>query len=237
MVNKKQIQNNLCFLLSFTKRTVGFFSMVFLPLIFLNLNTYAQKLATTQDGDIVILYNDGTWTYAPHYETVNTRNRQCDYAVNIYEPETGIRKTILKKDILVSYTNKLLKKENQLRDHVVCEVAVGDLNGEKVVYIDYTLQTPYAFKYYGLIQEGRKLLIKLKNDYTVELKFDNSDKGLIDHERKETRYRVYAGINDKQIEALMMSEADRMLMPWSQGNEIYPISNPELFINQLTCLE
>jgi len=214
-----------------------FFSTGTLPLIFLIQPLFAQNLVTTQEADRMVSYDDDSWPQTPHYEAINSRNNQCHYALNVFEPTTGERKTILKKDVLVSYTYDLLKREDQLCDQIVCEVAIGDLNGEMVVYFDYTLQTPDAYKHHGLIQEGRQIIIKLKNDTTVSLAFVDSAKGLLDKGRNETKYRTYTKLDDTQIEALKKSEAQRLLMPWSRGNEIYPISNPTLFIEQLTCLD
>jgi hypothetical protein len=211
------------------------FLIVSLPLIYIN-ESSAQRLASTQDGDIVILFEDGSWKYAPSYDIENSRNHGCSYEINQSETENGKKVAILQKATFINH-NYENKKVNPANDYLHCDLAIGQIEGSKIMFLDYILQTRYGPYDHGIIQEGKKVLIKLKDHSTVELTLYRTDKGEVDKVNNETRYHTFAYLTSKNETALKNSEASMILMPWSMGNEIYSIEYPRIFIDQLTCFD
>ena len=211
--------------------------MALLPLIFLSNQVTAQKLASTQDGDIVILFDDGSWKYAPTEQIENSRNHGCSYEIYKNMADSTQKMSVLKKETFISHSYKVMKNTNRYEDYVHCDLAIGEVEGNKIVYLDYTLQTKYGMYNHGIIQEGKKLLLKLGNNSTVELTLHQTDKGKVDADNNETLYHTYAYLPARSEKELKKSEVNMILMPWSMGNEIYSVSYPRIFIDQLFCFD
>ena len=231
----KTIKESSRFYFKIEGKLIKIFLIVLLSPLLIN-HSFAQRLASTQDGDIVILYEDGSWKYAPTYDIENSRNHGCSYEINQLDTENGKKVAILKKATFINH-NYENQKTNPINDYIHCDLAIGQIEGNKIVFLDYILQTKYGLYDHGIIQEGKKLLIKLKDHSTVELTLYRTDKGEVDKINNETRYHTFAYITPKNEKALKNSEACMILMPWSMGNEIYSIEYPRIFIDQLTCFD
>jgi hypothetical protein len=217
----------------FQRKKSAFFLIAILSSFFYR-QAGAQTLASTQDGEIVILFDDGSWKFAPTYEIVNSRSFGCSFE----DFDTAGRLHILKKASFVNHGYGVLKTDYRLNNYIQADLAIGETEGKaKVVYFNYTLRSIYGPFDHGIIQEGRKMLVKLKNNTTVELVLDQSDKGIVDRIHNETRYRTFAMISPANETALKNNEVEMILMPWSRGNEIYKVIYPRVFIDQLTCFD
>jgi hypothetical protein len=234
-VLQNTVKKNYRFLFRIGGKLIKIFLIVSYSLIFNN-QISAQRLASTQDGDIVILFEDGSWKYAPTYDIDNSRNHGCSYEINQLDTKNGKKVAILKKTTFINH-NYENQKINPINDFLHCDLAIGQIEGNKIVFLDYILQTKYGLYDHGIIQEGKKLLIKLKDHSTVELTLYRTDKGEVDKINNETKYHTFAYITPKNEKALKNSEACMILMPWSMGNEIYSIDYPRIFIEQLTCFD
>ena len=219
------------------EKSIFIFPVLLLPLFGFYETAFAQKLASTQDGDIVILFKDGTWKYAPTDQIDNSRNHGCSYEVNQLSSDTTQRKSVLKKETFISHNYRSMKNTQQYKDYVHCDLAIGEVGDNKVVYLEYTLQTPYGLYNHGIIQEGKKLLIRLSNNTTVGLILKETDKGEVDKLNNETRYHTYALIPPKYENELKNNSVSAVLMPWSKGNEMYSVTYPRIFIDQLYCFD
>lgn len=218
-------------------KIIFIFPVLMLPLLGFNQSASAQKLASTQDGDIVILFKDGTWKYAPTDQIDNSRNHGCSYEVNQLSSDTCQRKTVLKKESFISHSYKSMRNTQQYKDYVHCYLAIGEVGDNKIVYLEYILQTPYGLYNHGIIQEGKKLLLKLSNNTTVGLTLKQTDKGKVDKINNETLYHTYAVIPPKYENELKKNSVSAVLMPWSKGNEMYSVIYPRIFIDQLYCFD
>lgn len=221
----------------FREKPSHFFPLVILPLLLFIHSVYGQKLASTQDGEIVILFDDGSWKYAPTDQLDNSRYHGCSYEINRMKSDSSQQMSVLKKEAFISHSYASMKNTDKYDDYVHCDLAIGEVAGNKIVYLDYTLQSQFGLYNHGIIQEGKKLLIKLKNNSTVALILDHTDKGEVDKVNNETRYHTYAYLSDKTEKELKKSEVNKVLMPWSRGNEVYSVIYPRIFIDQLYCFD
>ncbi len=233
----KRSKSKRAFSVNFKGKTSILSLMIILPLLSFTKPLFAQKLATTEDGNIVILFDNGTWKYAPTDQIENSRNHGCTYQLIQPKSDTLQQIAILQKEPLVSHSYEAMKNTDRFKDFVHCDLAIGEVNGRKIAYFDYTLQTIYGLYNHGIIQEGRKLLLKLKDNSTVELTLDQTDKGEVDRDNNETRYHTYAYISPRLEKVLKKNEVDKILMPWSKGNEVYNVIYPRIFIDQLYCFD
>ncbi len=160
---------------------------------------------------------------------------RCDYLVS--KPN----KLVLKNSKFISYTNKALTKFKKYypkdTEFITCNVQLADLGGTKIAYFVITIQSVYAYKNFGMIQKNKKLAIHLKNKVNVHLNLEESDMGKIDHENGKTTYRSYAMLTNEDMAKLESEGVHRVLIPWSEGVEIYPTANPQLFVDRIRCIQ
>ncbi len=225
------------FISGIREKSTFIFPFLFLPLLLINHISSAQKLATTQDGDIVILFDDGSWKFAPTDQIDNSRYHGCRYEIDQRKSDSTQKMSVLKKETFISHRYEKMKNTSNYNDYVHCDLAIGEVGENKIVYLDYILQTKYGLYNHGIIQEGKKLLIKLKNNSTVTLTLDRTDKGEVNEQDNETIYHTFAYITPKIEKELKKSEVNEVLMPWSMGNEIYDVTYPRIFIDQLFCFD
>lgn len=199
-------------------------------------NTYAQKRVVTEEGEVILLKDDGSWEYGK--EGIDTISMEgCRYALNISEPINGNRLKIIEKSVFISFTSDGQFRESHWRDFTICEVALCRSNDSILAYFEFSFQTPQGEYFYGIIQKGRELLVKLENGKTLALEFAIDAKGTVDLHTNRTFFRSYAILNEEHILAFRESASLEVLMPWTKGKKKYPIAYTNLFRDQLECLK
>lgn len=202
--------------------------------------TFAQdQEATTTSGKKVILKSDGTWEYKQEQEvkTITPTPTDCSYRTNEVDEFTGKKKLVLNEQDFINYTSEELKEYYKKKDFVNCKVYAARFEDTKVAYFYWTLQTKEAYKYFGSISKGSKIMIKLVNGETFELTFAKYDSGDTKYDYGYTTYSSYVVLDDASIDALKSTEIEKVRMYWAKGYEDYPVSNARLFIDQLPCID
>lgn len=203
--------------------------------------TFAQNQeATTADGKKVILKPDGTWEYVEtetkEIETP-TPNGDCSYRTNEVDEFTGKKKLVLNEQDFINYTSEELKKYYKKKDYVKCQVYAAKVEETKVAYFYWTLQTKEAYKYFGSIARDSKIMVKFQDGETIELNFSKSDVGDTKYDYGYTTYSSYVILDEESIKVLKTKPIEKVRMYWSKGYEDYPVSDANLFINQLLCID
>jgi hypothetical protein len=203
--------------------------------------TCAQnQQATTVDGKNVILKPDGTWNYLEP-ETKEIENQayynDCRYRTNEVDEFTGKKKLVLIEQDFINYTSEELKEYYKKKDYVQCKVYVAKIDETKLAYFYWTLQTKEAYKYFGSIAQDSKIMVKFHDGETIELNFSKSDVGDTKYDYGYTTYRSYVILDEESIKLLKTKKIDKVRMYWSKGYQDYPVSNGNLFIDQLPCID
>ena len=196
--------------------------------------------ATTTNGKKVILKPDGTWEYLEtEMKSIITSSpvRDCSYKTNEVDEFTGKRKVILNEQDFINYTPEDLKKYYKKKDYIKCQVYTAKIEETKVAYFYWTLLTKNAYKYFGSITKGANLIVKFQDGETIELSFSKSDVGDTNYDQRYTTYSSFVILDDELIKILKTKPIEKVRMYWSKGYEDYPVSDPNLFINQLPCLD
>jgi hypothetical protein len=202
------------------------------------LNAQTQE-ATTVSGKKVILNSDGSWKYKETEQAKPSPAAQsdCNYTTNEVDEFTGKKKLVLRESDFINYTSEDLKKYYKKKDYINCKVGLAQIENTKAAYFYWVLQTKEAYKYFGSIKKGATIMVKLVNGDTFELMFSKYDTGETKYDYGYTNYSSYVILDQASIDALKSAEIDKVRMSWSKGYEDYPVSNPRLFIDQLSCVE
>ena len=197
---------------------------------------FAQnKEATTNTGKKVILKTDSTWVY----KKIETQDpsRDCSYRTNEVDEFTGTKKIVLNEQDFINYTSEELKKYYKKKEYVKCQVYVAKVEETKVAYFYWTLQTKEAYKFFGSIARDSKIMVKFQDGETIELNFSKSDVGDTKYDYGYTTYSSYVILDKESIKVLKTKPIEKLRMYWSKGYEDYPVSDQNLFINQLPCID
>lgn len=215
-------------------------AMLFLVFaVFASVSAQNQE-AITIEGKKVTLKSDGTWEYAKTGKediSTTTSKGDCNYYKNEVDEFTGKKKIILIEQDFINYTSDELKEYFKNKDYVKCQVYCARIEKTKVAYFHWVLQTKDAYKLFGSIAKGSKILLKFKDGETLELKFSKSDIGDTNYDYGYTTYSSYIILDEESIRILKNKEVEKVRMYWGKGYEDYPVSNPKLFVEQLPCIE
>ena len=221
----------------------------FLPFLFLLFSvslSFGQINATTSEGKHVLLNEDGTWEYArgkaePVGNTAPDKapvtSGLCDYKTNEIDEFTGVKKVIMKEQDLISHTPEEFKKYYRNQELTNAQVYCARVDDKKAVYINWKLNTESAYKIYGSIKSDSKFMVKLVSGDIVDLVFLKSNTGDSNDSLKYTTYLSYCLLGDESVQALQKSPVEKIRMYWSKGYKEYPVVEPNLFIDQLPCIE
>jgi hypothetical protein len=161
---------------------------------------------------------------------------QCDFQKNEVDEFTGKVVKVLKPELFIAHTDSSLKKYYRKRDYLTITTKVAHIGGIDVLYFTAIILNKEAYKYYGSLRKGSKVMLKLKNGEMISVEFDTSDFGEVDYDRSRTTYSNYCAINDEQKEMLKSSEVDKVRIYWSEGYEDYECDNSDVYVTQLSCL-
>ena len=98
------------------------------------------------------------------------------------------------------------------------------------------IATKEAYKYFGSILDS-KIMVKFQDGETIELNFSKSDVGDTKYDYGYTTYSSYVILDEESIKVLKTKPIEKVRMYWSKGYEDYPVSDANLFINQLPCID
>lgn len=165
-------------------------------------------------------------------------NADCNFRTKEVDEFTGTSKLVLESDKFISFTDSSMqkyyrKKQNQ---YVEVDVYCAKINDTKVAYLSIRIDTDNAYKYFGSIQKDQKFMLKMKNGDLVTLLFSKSDYGDANYNGNYTYYSSYIILEESDIEKLS-EQVEKVRIYWSKGYEDYPVTNSDLFINQLNCIK
>jgi uncharacterized protein YegJ (DUF2314 family) len=199
-----------------------------------------NNTATTESGKKVILNPDGTWEYFSEevYEVSKpSADYNCNFTKNEVDDFTGKKKAILKPEDFINHTPERITMTFKNLDFITCRINIGKIEENFAAYFNFLLMTDNAYKMYGAITKQTTIVLKLESGETIQLKFFKQDVGETDYDRGFTKYSSFVILDDATIKLLKSSPVEKVRVSWSKGFEDYPVSNPYLFINQLSCFE
>ncbi len=162
--------------------------------------------------------------------------RECRYAFDGQDAETGRYRRDQYPELLFSYTDERLRPYLQDKEYLICEAYISSSGGFRYLTLNFTFAYPNAQEAYGFIDQNSVLTIKLLNGDVINLRAGKMDRGQYNTVKKELTYSVYYPIDRSYIGLLKASEVDLLRVFWSSGFEEYPILQMDFFQRQFQCL-
>lgn len=200
----------------------------------------AQREAETEDGEIIILDDDGTW------RSIDDRAGEpgeakpiegCEYRMVERDQFTEEDWIIMAAQPLVQYTRESKKSKVKWQSFLRTETYCLFTGGNVGAYFKFILQSPSADEQLEGIAEGNHLKLFTPGNPPVTLAFQQDAIAREDFEKETTVYVTYVEFSDEQAQVLNQNKVEKMGVQWNGKYLEYPVSNPDLFRNQLNCIK
>ena len=163
--------------------------------------------------------------------------QDCSFHFEGSDELTGEQKTELDPEIWFTYTDPRLKSYLKEQTYISCSAFLSSLaGGFRYLTIQIEIHAINAKHTYGSIQEGSLLNIRFINGKTVALFSQNEGRGTFDKKEAKVIYTAQYPIDYQKERQLLKNEVDEIRLIWSSGYEDYRITNVDLLIHQLECL-
>ncbi|WP_346863566.1 hypothetical protein [uncultured Draconibacterium sp.] len=201
---------------------------------------YAQVRATTESGNKVILYDNGTWKYE---EKTITQDSQTEKKVAVIT--TPVEVETIKIDSSRQYetesteilyeTSKTLERyfgeeKGRIRGRMSCVNTLGDIQ------IRYVWEIPVGDgqRYVGQFKAGSKITVHLMNGDKVELQVGEDSKL---EPRPKYNFTAISGLTkaltNEQLVALTGQPFRQLEVEWKKKTDVFEVDPSIYFIENL----
>ena len=222
------------------KKILVFCLLTFCVSLFVN----AQQTALTSDGKVVILYDNGTWTYAdvkvPNKEVTkgqatNVKNAAAEIMAQAVVDNSPItlKDGEVEKLAVIEGPSKKLSKYFKQKNIVRCDFTLLSKDGKAVLKTDWKIMNGEAYSYFGFIKENCKLTLELIGGTMVDLPY-TKEFAPVEYEKYGfSTYTAELELNEEQIRMLRNGIIYKAHMSWSKRTEEYNVVAPSYFIKSL----
>lgn len=214
------------------------FVLIF-ALVVLSQLSFAQVRATTESGNKVLLFDNGTWKYEEKSVSSTSEKTIVDPIVSpVVVPEVEIDTN---REIIQPFTEffyipsaRLVHFFGDEQGRIRCKLSCENKKGE--VKINYMWEMPVGDggRYFGYFKAGSKLTFHLQNGEEIELVAGEDSKIKA---RAEYNFTAITGftqtLSQTQIAALLASPIRRLVVEWKKKPEVYELDYSRYFIENL----
>lgn len=200
----------------------------------------AQREVTTEEGEIIVLDEDGTW------RSIDDRAGEpgdkktidgCDYRMLERDQFTEEDWIIMTAQPLVEYTRE--SKEDDVKWLPFTRIETYNLftGGNVGAYFKFILQSAAVDEQLEGISKGNELKIFTPGNPPVTLEFEENAITRENYDEETTEYVTYVDFSDVQAQVLNQNPVEKIGVEWNGKYLEYPVSNPDLFQEQLNCIK
>lgn len=204
----------------------------------------AQQTALTADGKVVILYDNGTWTYADvNVPAQNSKTQDSEITTSkilmkvsdnkVNNAPVHIKDGIVEKSVFIEGPSKKLAKYFKEKNIVRCNFTLSAKDGKATLTTDWKIMNGEAYSYFGFIKAGNKLTLELVGGKTVDLVYNE------EFEPKEypkygfSTYQAELELSEDQIKVLRNGIILKAYMHWARRMEEYKVVSPSYFVKAI----
>ncbi len=207
---------------------------------------YAQVRATTESGNKVILFDNGTWKYEEKKMTTTAEPETKVNDVPVQDAEqkpTPIATLKVDKnkdveshfEILYFTTSKRLERFfGEENSKTRCKASCSNKNGEVRIHFIWEFPVGDGNRYYGYLKEGSRVTLHLSNGQKLQLAL--SEKGTWET-REEYNFSAFKGqtkqLSHDQLQLLSSLPTVKIEVDWKKNSETYQLDDSSYFVKTL----
>ncbi len=196
--------------------------LIFMGLLVLPMIVTAQIEATTKEGKMVLLYENGNWEY------VTKANVQNVEVANV-EIKEGLTKESPLEDLYYAESKRLAKYFGPIKGKIKGRAKCMIADGQPKVFFQWEIGLLDSYRYFGQMKVGKKVTLITKNNTAIDLVL-NED---MDIEFMEIyNFSIFKGackLSNEQFKMLMNSPISEIEVEWKKESETYPVNDAYYF--------
>lgn len=200
------------------------FSIVFI-LVFTNL-TFAQVRATTESGNKVLLFDNGTWQYEEKSVDGEENVAVTASAIGVAAIAVDSTREIATepKDLFYLPSPRLVKYFGEQGGHIRCKVSCSNNLGDVKLQFAWEFPVSDGSRYFGWFKEGSIVTLTMDNEEKVELVMGDENKV---KSYEKNNYSMISNISkpltNKQIAELCAQPIRKVEVGWKKKVEEYDV--------------
>jgi len=214
---------------------------IFLFVLFfiaVSMTMQAQRVAKTNSGRVVILFENGTWKYVDDKpsEKAQTGSQVVVEKSKVIDAMIELKDTETQKLNFLNGPSAKLKKYFKLKNIVNADFNLVSKDGKVKLNIDWKVMTGEGYSYFGYIKKGGKISLELMGGQVVDLIYTEEFEPKEYEKYGFSTFKSYLNLSLEQIALLQSNIITKATMTWSKRSEEYKISNPAYFVSELPKL-
>ena len=194
----------------------------------------AQVRATTESGNKVLLFDDGTWKYEEKKIASSASSTTVPVAGNaIAKVEVDETKDIKSEEEIVLYRQsaRLVRYFGEEKGKIRCKLSCSNKLGAIRIHYHWDIPVGDAQRYYGFMKRGTKLTFHMADGKKVNIAVAGDSK-VVGSEKynKSSISGMTEVLTREQLTALIAQTVDKLEVDWKKKSEKYEFENPNYFM-------
>ncbi len=195
----------------------------------------AEKAATKKVEPVKIVY--ANYNQAEDV-MLSPPNLPCKIAFNGIDNFTGKNKKETAPEILLTYTEDLMRPQLKDKEFITCSVTASRVQGGfYFLTLKFEIATKEAQRSFGFLDRGIPFSFKLLNGRNINLPNIKTDVGVVDALKGTTTYSAIFQLYSSDVKNLTSAELDQIRVAWSAGIDDYEIYDVNALRHIFACLE
>lgn len=199
----------------------------------------AQIRATTESGNKVLLFDDGTWKYEE--KSISAEPAAKVVAVPAAEKVVNEVKVDKSRNIKTEATTmfytqspRLVRYFGEEKGRIRCKLSCSNEMGEIRIHYHWDIQVGDGQRYFGFMKSGTGLIFHMLDGQKIELLVgEDSEVEASEKYNKSSISGVTQVLSDAQLKALISQPVDKLEVEWKKKPESYDLENPNYLMETL----
>lgn len=214
------------------RRTI--FLMVIIP-IFTNFS-FAQVRATTESGNNVLLFDNGTWKYDEKTAIAGENSVVATAALTVatIDIDSSRETSTDPKELFYLPSPRLVKYFGESGGNIRCKLSCSNTLGVVKVHFSWEFPVSDGPRYFGWFRKGSKVTFAMDDGQMVELlmEIDSKIKRFEKH-NYSAYFNTSVPLTKAQIELLSTQSIEKMEVEWKKKSETYDLEESLFLVNTL----
>jgi len=198
--------------------------------------SFAQVRATTESGNKVLLFDNGTWQYEEKLVNKEEKSALSAGIVAVATLEVDSSKIFATepKDLFYLPSPRLVRYFGESGGHIRCKLSCSSSLGIVKVHLMWEFPVSDGERYFGRFKEGSKVALKMDDGQMVELVMgDESSLKRLEKKNYSVISNASQPLTKTQIAVLCVQPFRKMEVGWKKKPEEYDIELSRFLMDTL----
>lgn len=198
--------------------------------------SYAQVRATTESGNRVLLFDNGTWQYEEKLASTTEITLLTTSAIVAATIEIDSSKTMATEpeDLFYLPSPRLVKYFGEKGGNIRCKMSCSNSLGIVKVHFVWELPVADSYRYFGWFKEGSVVTFTMDDGEKVELVMSDESKMDRFDERNYSRIsNASQPLTMEQLTALSTQPFRNIEVGWKKNPEDYDVEQSRFLMDML----